>query len=461
MSSMPIDPRAWTLRGRLLRLFLYAAAGIWTLSGVLLFYVAERNNSDDADTALCRSGNLLMSMIVHEYQEGSKLEEFNGSRSLDLTGFMVQVWDRNGHLILKSEQAPETRLVPDHEGFHNAHLGALGPWRVVVRKASDAGLELLLAEHEGRRTRESNQLALSLMAPLLLGLPLMGLIAWPFAARAIRPLSAATRSIAERSPTDLRPIPSGELPDEFQPLVDEFNGLLLKLAQALDGERRFAASVAHELRTPLASLRLNTQLLLARSDVARDELEAMAASVERASRTIEQLVALARIEIKEGRDRLASDTVDFARIVNETVRELAPAAERRGLAINVEVDADAAIRTPQIAYLVLRNLLENAIKFARDDGRIAVLARAGSEGWWLQVEDDGPGLVSEPVGDSSERASNSGPAPSSEGLKLGLILVNRAAEIIGAQLTIDRSPALGGARLRFIAHAEDEPDPPR
>ena len=448
---MRSERKPWTLRGRLLRLFLVAAAGVWTLSGVLLFFVAERNNSDDWDTALRRSGTLLLSMIVHEYQEGSDLEEFKGARTLDLSGFMVQVWDRDGRLLLKSANAPAERLIADHEGFHNVHLETLGPWRVTVLVSASTGLELLLAEHEGRRTHEANQLALSLLAPLILGLPLMALLAWPFAARAVQPLSAATRAIAERPPNDLGPIPSGELPDEFQPLVDEFNGLLSRLVMSLEGERRFAANLAHELRTPLASLSLNTQLLLSRyGEVDLPERTAISASIDRMSRTIEQLIALARIELTPSGEMPAGQTMALARLIQETINELAPAAERRGIDIRTNVESIDHAPVPQALYLVLRNLLENAIKFAQTDGVVLISGQTAAEGWWLKVEDDGPGLVAE--SDGAPQTGWSGPASNeSNGLGLGLKLVRRTADLIGAQLKIDRSAELGGAAVSLSA----------
>jgi two-component system sensor histidine kinase QseC len=288
---------------------------------------------------------------------------------------------------------------------------------------------------------------------LILGLPLMGLIAWPFAARAIRPLSAASRSIAERRPNDLSLIPAGELPDEFQPLVDEFNGLLSRLVLALEGERRFASHVAHELRTPLASLRLNTQLLMARSGgTGTPELDAMSASIDRAARTIEQLIALARIELTQGNGDLADTTIDFARLIQETLNELTPLAKRRGVSIHTRLEGIEHARLPQALYLVLRNLLENAIKFARPDGTVIVSGHADTEHWWLQVEDDGPGLATDGAVALDASAARTA-ADSRRGLGLGLKLVYRTAELIGAEVSSTTGAILGGACLKIAGAA--------
>ncbi|MDB5986939.1 MAG: hypothetical protein JWR16_1992 [Nevskia sp.] len=447
---MPTDLRPWSLRGRLIRLFAAGGFAAWLVSGALVLAVAEREDDDDWDIALERSALIVLRWAADEYSEtGGGLEDLRGSSPMRFAGQMIQIRDPDGRLLLRTEDAPETPLAPSGQRFCDIHL-ASGDWRVGTFRDDATGLVIQMADSESRRQREFLQLGAALLVPIIIGLPLLMVGAWLLAARALQPLYRAARHLGERPGADLSPIGAGELPQEAMPLVDAFNLLLHQLAESWEDERRFAASIAHELRTPLAGIRLNLQRLQHGSSdpVLQSRLLVLIGAVDRATRVIEQLLTLARLERNVSRE-LTSEPLDLRRIIDETLGEFSSRASEQGIRFEVRADA-APVRVPaQAFYLVLRNFVENAVRHSPRDGSIRISASRDASQWWLQVEDAGPGIVPAPL---TRTADKSDDAPLlTENLQIGLSLVRKIAELFGGQVDSGRSAALGGASFRFSA----------
>lgn len=441
MSSEPTE-RRWSLRGRLIRLFAAGGAAAWLVGSALVLGLAEREDDGDWDVALERSAQIVLRLASNDYAADGNLGGMQGRLPLISPGTMIQIRDAQGRLLLKTADAPDTSLVGADAGFHDVSL-ANGKWRVAVFRDAPTGLVVQLADSEKRRTGEFIQLGLALMVPIVVGLPILMLGAWLLASPVVKPLRRAARQVAERGHSDLSPIRSGELPEEVQPLVTAFNGQLQRLGEAWDEERRFAAGVAHELRTPLAGIRLNLQRLRQEFTVAtaRARLDVLIGAVDRAGRVIEQLLTLTGLERNLARER-ARENLDPHRIIEETLTEFAARTAERAIRFDVETDM-VSLRAPaQAFYLVLRNFVENAVRHSPDGGAIRIGAGRDREHWWLQVEDAGSGL--EPAPPALE------PRPV-ENLQIGLSLVRKIAELLDGRLESGRSERLGGARFRFVA----------
>ena len=221
-----------------------------------------------------------------------------------------------------------------------------------------------------------------------------------------------TRAVEARRPEALDPLPDKRLPLEVQPLVRALNGLLARLAAALDTQKAFVADAAHELRTPLAAVQIQAQLVArAKDDASRREAIAdLQDGVSRATRLTEQLLALARAEPDGATMR---EPVDLQALLAECVAALAPLAQRHDIDLGFEETRAASVVADVGALRVMfGNLLDNAVKYTPDGGRIATRDAAGRA--CVQIGDSRPGIPAderERVFDRFYRDSSRGRAP--------------------------------------------------
>lgn len=295
--------------------------------------------------------------------------------------------------------------------------------------------------------------AWSSLLPVVLLLPLLALLVWWVIRHSLTPVQRVRHELALRQPQDLQAVAEDDLPDEMRPLVKELNSLLLRVSQAFEAQQNFVADAAHELRSPLAALQLQLQVLHKAQDQKERAVaeERLAQGIERARRLVEQLLALARLEGAQQTGSVVK--VDLRLLAAQALADAAPAAQAKidlGLsddplqqsAFSVEADAQA------LATL-LRNLLDNAIKYVPSGGRVDVGWARDSQGDVLIIEDSGAGI--EPaerqrVLQRFVRGADAGAMAAGSGL--GLAIVQSIAQSSGAELLLDESPRLGGLRVR-------------
>jgi two-component system sensor histidine kinase QseC len=260
-------------------------------------------------------------------------------------------------------------------------------------------------------------------------LPLFGMLVWWVVGRALQPLDRLGDELAARSPTDLRPVRGGPLPLELVGLVDRLDALLQRIRDSLDSERRFTSHAAHELRTPVAAMRAQTEVALGTDDASvRDAaLRQSVQACDRMSRLVTQLLVLARAD-----DATALPVMSLCRLDLIAEQVLADvASDELADGVNLSLDAPAAVGVEGDSALLdalIRNLAENAIRHAGPGAnvRVAVTARDGHA--LLTVEDDGPGVPRE-VLDQLGRRFFRGPETRASGSGLGLSIVLRIAEL--------------------------------
>ncbi|MBX3608455.1 MAG: sensor histidine kinase N-terminal domain-containing protein [Hydrogenophaga sp.] len=256
-----------------------------------------------------------------------------------------------------------------------------------------------VAETTGRRSTLANEIIKGVMVPQFVILPLAVLLVWLALVRGIRPLSDLEQRIRARRPDDLRPIEELDIPQEVAPLVSSINDLLARLKVSLSTQRRFLADAAHQLKTPLAGLRMQAELAQREADPAglRASLQQIARSAVRANHTVSQLLALARAETT-GR-ALPSEPVDLARLVSGVVRDSVPRALEHGVDLGVEgveqVPPEMLIMgNPVLLQEMVRNLVDNAVAYSGSGGVVTARVLIDRFGGVqvVQVEDNGPGI---------------------------------------------------------------------
>lgn len=434
-------------------------------------------------------------------------------------GFVVL--DDRGDSLLRSASAPvgalerllaarpgaaPGRLDAALAGFHTVAMDE-GTWRLFVLRDARDHQWIVVGERQDVRGDLVGKITLRSVLPDLVGLPLVGLLVWLAIGWGLRPLRRMVRRLKQRDPDKLTPLEVGDVPQELEPMVASLNRLLLQVTALLERERRFLAYAAHELRTPLAVLRIHAQNALQAPDPADrdDALRQLEAGIDRATRVVAQLLTLARLEPDAGARHMAP--VDLLALARQELAELTPLAleHDQELALEVEGEGEAAeagdpgdqpepaaigetddkadagemgdlrkvgavakerhdggaggrnargtggarpadfglVADAPALGILLQNLVSNAVQYTPAAGRIRVLLEADAEAVVLRVQDSGPGVPPELRGKVFERFFRAG---GGSGAGLGLSIVARIVELHHGTITLGDSP-FGGLEV--------------
>jgi len=334
---------------------------------------------------------------------------------------MLQIWDKDNQLLFTS--APTIKLNRVNAiGFSKTKLNQQN-WRVYSQL--DQGRFIQVSQPTAIRNRMAASMALRSLIPFVVLIPLLGLLIWIVVGRSLQPVGRLAQSINQRSPDALEAIGDGPYPPELQPMLLALNGLLARLEKARTTQRAFVSDAAHELRTPLAALKLQLQLVEREN---RDQkltagLGKLHERLNRASHLVQQLLTLAR---HEGRlpDR-RYQKVDLQQLVAAVVSDIAPQAENKHVDLGVVVP-DAAGPAPILVFgdeenlrILLSNLVDNAVRYTPAHGRVDVSVAVADGYALLQVADNGNGIPladRERVFDRFYRREGSGESGSGLGL---------------------------------------------
>jgi len=313
---------------------------------------------------------------------------------------------------------------------------------------------VIVGQQHATRYRLAGEIALHLLLPILIGLPLIAIGIWVVVGRALRPVDTVARAVGGLDARHLAPVRiDGPLPAEIAPLVGSLDALVVRLAEALDNERRFTADAAHELRTPLAALRIQAQVACrsVESGARQHALEQVLSGVERMTHLVEQLLTLARLDP----DATLPDgvCVDLAEIARSVCSSLAPQALRRDQGLSLDApDAMPVLGNHWWLEVLVRNLVDNALRYTPVGGRVTVSVRRTDDAVELMVDDNGPGIPPEAHARVFDRFYR---LPSdSEGSGLGLAIVREGARGCGASVQLGANPhEPHGLRVtvRFVA----------
>ncbi|MBI2383052.1 MAG: sensor histidine kinase N-terminal domain-containing protein [Gammaproteobacteria bacterium] len=417
-----------SIRRRLLLALLAATAAIGLATAAMIYRDARRHVGALLDAHLAQTASLLIAQGRHELEE----IELEHTPELHRYGHKVafQVW-RDGHLLLHSANAPESRLSPRDEGFSDARIGGRR-WRVFGGWDREREVLIQVGEEYAARDRIAASVARNALLPLLVSLPALAVLIGLAVKRGLRPLDVLGRELTRRDPGKLAPLAPADLPAELRPLVDALNRLFLRVEGSIENERRFTADAAHELRTPIAAVRAQAQVAqgATRDAERRHALDGVVAGCDRAARLVDQLLTLARLDpVRLRRDAEVCDLRALARTV---AAEVAPAALAQGVEIEVEEGAAARVRgDAALLSILLRNLLDNAV---RHGGGTPVRIACGERA--ISVSDRGPGVPAERRSELGRRFHRL-PGSAAPGSGLGLSIVHRVAELHGADLRFD------------------------
>ncbi len=463
-----------SLFGEILDWMLAPLLLLWPMSVTLTFVVAQQIANPPYDRKLAETVSLLADHVrlvngSVQLRLGIDVSEVLRPNSTSTASYMVL--GLRGELVAGDADIP---LPPEEEvttgppllrfdKMNGTEVRVAYTW---ARLASQPPVLVQVAETLEARTQLANEIIRGVIVPQFIVLPVAVLLVWLALSRGLAPLTALQARIRRRRPEDRSPIDARGAPEEITPLVESFNDLLVRLSASIQVQKRFIADAAHQMKTPLAGLRTQSELALRETDPQelRRSLRQIAAGTERATRLINQLLALARAEHR-GAEVPVFESVDLATLTRDVVRDWVPQAIERQIDLGVDIPGDPApvSGAPLMLREMLSNLIDNALRYTPAGGSVTarILGEDGSV--VLEVEDTGPGLP------ESERARVFDRfyrvlGTSVEGSGLGLAIVREIAEQHDAVVSIhtparepDRQTPGALFRVRF---APPPPAPP-
>ncbi len=371
------------------------------------------------------------------YTEGNEATAFGHKYEKKLA---FQVWNLEGEELLGSDTRKHTLSFKANTGYDYESIGDYD-WRTFMLRDDDLKIWIKVAQRSDVREELTEEIVLSNLLPLGIMVPLLGLLIWLTVSRGLAPLHRLSNQITHRNPDHLEPLDTSGTPEEINPVVEATNGLMEKLSKALERERRFTADAAHELRTPLAGIRIHAQNLSQQPnpEMASQAAEHIILGVDRMTHAVEQLLTLSRLE---HRSEPQFSREDMAQLVRQEMAAIAPLALEKQLELSLRLEPQDS-KFPVLANLsslqiLCRNLIENAIRYTPSNGQIDVSLNRDTHQTRLIISDTGPGIATADRQQVFERFQRLG-QQQIQGSGLGLAIVKEIADQHGASISLDDS----------------------
>lgn len=451
MTSLPRRSE-WSLLARLGWIATAAVVASLTFGGVAMFRAASIQDEQILDSRLEQFGATIQA-IVEEHLVGHTQGAELGvapvkTRPAAALLYRYQVWGRDGRLLLRSHEASATTpMVPLHRfGYFTRTIDG-ETHRVFSLPARNGQFFVQVTENVHEAWIQVGSTTLYYVAFLLIPFGFLLAMTWLFLRRALHSINALADGLKQRNPLEVTPLPVVDPPRELLPIVSAIDFLFGRMQRALSIERSFTALAAHELRTPLAGVRANAQLL---SYDALPEASLSAAAnlihgVDRAAHMLDQLLDLARVESLAMSGDLQMAQVRVGDICEEILHDLEPRLRKRGVLLVPRIKDETLWCHAVALGVLMRNLLTNAITHTPAEGRVELHATVHHDKFTLIVDDSGSGI---PVADRErafERFNRLG-RTQADGVGLGLSIVLLVVEMHGAKIQLLDSP-LGGLRV--------------
>ncbi|OOG14366.1 ATP-binding protein [Pseudomonas sp. C9] len=365
------------------------------------------------------------------------------------TKIAFQVWNRKSEVLVHTASAPSFNAPPSITGFSDVVDLNNRHWRAFLLVDKQNGLRIWVGERDDVRSDMVDRIVRHTLWPNILGSLLLAAMIWLAIGWGLKPLVNMAATLRARQPGSLEPLQLTPLPTELEPMQAALNRMLAQIQEVMGRERRFIADAAHEMRTPLAVLRVHAQNLMepGSEEDRRASLEHLISGVDRTSRLVNQLLTMARIEPQaETRPPAA---IDLTATVRDSLVQLTPWLLSRDLELVFDVSDDINLVKvdPTAIDIALNNLVTNAAKYSPAHGLITVRLTKKENCYELSVEDEGPGINEEDHDRLFERFYSRG---NDQGAGLGLTIVRAIAERFGGQIELEnRTPTGLRATLEF------------
>jgi len=358
-----------------------------------------------------------------------------------------QLWEA-GSLLAASHQAPADYMTPLQQGFDFANFGGYR-WRTYTWFDESSQRWIMAAERADQRFELAENVVLETVLPILLGIPVTGLLIWVIVSQGLKPLTRLSMDLQQKPVHDLSELPLRSTPKELVPVVNAVNGLIHRLGAALEREKRLSADAAHELRTPITALKIQMHNLAQEVDASSESFRQLEQGVDRMGHLVEQLMSLYRTSPEQF---IADCTdIDLHALAQEVVARMYPLFEARQQMLELAGDRCMIRGEPFALETLLANLLTNASKYTEVGGRVQVNVEASHGLAVLKVQDNGPGISQQDAGRIFERFYRVDRRHNAEpGCGLGLTIVQHVAALHQAKVSVGVSEFGHGAAFSVV-----------
>lgn len=442
-----------SLRVRLTLLFLLLTSAAWGIAS----FVAWQQTTDKLDklfdTQQLLFARRLSAMNFDELhtlssQVREKKKVKHGHLDDDALAFAIFTTD--GKMVLNDgENGQDIPWGRNREGFSDGYLrGDDDEWRFLWLTTRDGRNRIVVGQEWDYRREMALDIVTSQLTPWLIALPLMFLLLIVLLSRELAPLKKLANTLRARAPDSAETLNNKNVPNEVRPLVDALNQLFIRTHDAMIRERRFTSDAAHELRSPLAALKVQTEVAQLSKDDPQGLDKALAQlhqGIDRATRLVDQLLTLSRLDSLAQLDDIQRVALDD--LLQSAVMEMYHPAQQAGVELRLHLNADNVARTgqPLLLSLLVRNLLDNAVRYSAAGSQVDITLEAGE----FRVRDNGPGISAEALARIGERFYRP-PGQEQPGSGLGLSIVKRIAALHGMTASFGNARDGGfEARIRW------------
>lgn len=432
--------KSYSLRHRLI-LWISIPILVATLVALLASYLFSRHEVEEVyDAQLVHSAKVLLQLTQHEITED---EDFDlGIENPDLKHkyerkFGFRIW-LGEEIITQSTSAEIFEGFEAAPGFSNQLIDG-HQWRFFVFIDPVNNIKIEVSERYDIRYELIIQLVTSLLLPALLFLPVIFVIIWIGVRKVLKPVVKISADVDKRSSNDLSPINKAYLPEEIAPLVQALNNLFERIEDSFSRERQFSDNAAHELRTPLAAIKTQAQVLLKKAGdmpECADDLNNLHDAVDRASHMVDQLLSFTRLQS----DKIEYERINFSALVDNVLKDLSPLAVKKKIDLEADIASELDVKGNKAALeIMVRNLVDNAVKFTPENGGIIVTAKQNARNIILCVADTGPGIEDSDKEKVFERFYRL--QKNKQGSGLGLSMAKWVCDVHGAKIALtDNNP---------------------
>jgi len=428
-----------SLKLRLTLLFLVLSLGAWLAASVVAWQQTTHKLDKLFDTQQMLFAKRLMTMDLDELNAPVRMSDVPKKAKhghLDDDALAFAIYASDGKMLLNDGE--NGRDIPYHyrrDGFTDGRLkDDNDAWRFLWLTAPNGKYRIVVGQEWEYRQEMALDIVTSQLTPWLVALPLMLLLLIVLLARELRPLKNLTLTLRRRSPDATDRLATDGLPTEVRPLLDALNHLFARTQEMMTRERRFTSDAAHELRSPLTALKVQTevaQLSLDDPEAQAKALNQLHAGIDRASRLVDQLLTLSRLDSLENLDDV--QTIAMADLLQSSVMDSYHSALQAGIELRLNIHAPQVARAgqPLLLSLLVRNLLDNAVRYSPRGSVVDVTLDAQS----FTVRDNGPGISPDALARIGERFYRP-PGQEQTGSGLGLSIVKRIATLHGMRVTL-------------------------
>ncbi|MCM7278616.1 quorum sensing histidine kinase QseC [Enterobacter bugandensis] len=439
-----------SLKLRLTLLFLALSLTAWFAASLVAWQQTTHKLDKLFDTQQMLFAKRLLTMDLDEIRAPERMREVPKKAKhghLDDDALAFAIYASDGTMLLNDGE--NGRDIPYHyrrDGFDDGRLqDDNDEWRFLWLTSPDGKYRVVVGQEWEYRQDMALDVVSSQLTPWLVALPVMLLLLIVLLSRELKPLKKLAQTLRSRSPDATDALTTQGVPAEVRPLLDSLNHLFTRTQEMMTRERRFTSDAAHELRSPLAALKVQTDVAQLSQDDPQAQEKALAqlhAGIDRASRLVDQLLTLSRLDSLDSLDGV--EQIAMADLLQSAVMDIYPSAQQAGIDIRLHINAPEVTRTGQqlLLSLLARNLLDNATRYSPRGSVVDVTLNTRS----VTVRDNGPGISPDALARLGERFYRP-PGQDATGSGLGLSIVKRIAALHGMRVSLGNAP-VGGFEVK-------------